>query len=145
MDNAIKRFWEKVAVAGPDECWEWTANKNPKGYGRFEIRGRKYQVHRISWQLTYGPIPKGLFVCHHCDNRGCVNPAHLFLGTNTDNMQDSARKGRQAQKLTGGEVLKIRELLANGEQSQRSIAKDFGVTESAVSHIKYGERWGWLS
>ena len=145
MNNAAERFWEKVAVADPDDCWEWLAgNKSHKGYGQFSIGDKTRRAHRLAWELTFGRIPEGLHVCHKCDNPGCVNPAHLFLGSNTDNMQDSAKKGRQAKKLTSEKVLQIRELLANGQQSQQTIANDFGVSKQRISAIKQGRDWNWV-
>ncbi|MGJ0510229.1 MAG: HNH endonuclease signature motif containing protein [Methylocystis sp.] len=87
------RFWEKV-IRG-DGCWEWTAAKSVRGYGTFGLRkGKMVPAHRMSWELTYGKIPDGLIVCHHCDNPECVRPDHLFLGTYSDNTQDMIRKGR---------------------------------------------------
>jgi hypothetical protein len=91
------RFLEKIGEPDKHGCWPWTATKNNKGYGMMADKtGIKMRLaHRISWELVYGPIPEGLLVLHHCDNPGCVNPAHLFLGTQQDNMQDMARKERQ--------------------------------------------------
>lgn len=103
-----KRFWSRVAVGEADECWEWRVAKNSDKYGNFWIHDRSWRAHRVAWILTYGPIPNGLLVCHKCDNPGCCNPYHLFLGTSKDNQIDSARKGRQAAKLTEEDVLKIR-------------------------------------
>lgn len=87
-----ERFW--AAVDKTTACWVWKSRKMSSGYGVFSIGGKKYGAHRVSWNLAHGPIPFGLFVCHHCDNKLCVRPEHLFLGTQMDNMQDMHRKGR---------------------------------------------------
>lgn len=92
MNTVKDRFWAKVRVA--PGCWEWAAAKNGKGYGRIYAWGKQQSAHRVSYALAYGPIPLGLFVLHHCDNPGCVNPNHLFLGTQKDNIHDMLRKGR---------------------------------------------------
>lgn len=90
----VARFWAKVGVVG--ECWEWSTRTNyhPMGYERMRVEGRQWMVHRLSWVIHNGPIPAGLCVLHRCDNPPCVNPAHLFLGTNLDNNRDRDAKGR---------------------------------------------------
>jgi HNH endonuclease len=90
-----ERFWEKVEKT--DDCWLWLGNLNGNGYGytKLEAPSRRNELaHRISWTLHFGPIPEGLFVCHHCDTPPCVRPDHLFLGTHSDNMKDMWRKDR---------------------------------------------------
>lgn len=91
----MKRFWTKVNIKNIEDCWEWNAFKTKKfGYGAFRLNGRMHNAHRISWLLSRGEIPAGICVLHKCDNPPCVNPAHLFLGTQADNVKDCKAKGR---------------------------------------------------
>lgn len=98
------RFWPKVDKDGPipehrpelGPCWVWTAGRFPDGYGQFAVERIPRHAHRLSWAMANGPIADGLLVLHHCDNRPCVNPGHLFLGTHKDNMRDMVAKGRAA-------------------------------------------------
>lgn len=130
-----------------EPCLEWTGSLNKDGYGCIQRRigGRnvRFSVHRVSWIVANGPIPEGLLVCHHCDNRKCYNLTHLFLGTPKDNAQDMSRKGRSVgptRKLTHDQVLQIRLLLAHGK-SHSSIAAMFGVSRPAISLIHEGRTY----
>jgi hypothetical protein len=82
-----QRFWSKVNLKGPNECWEWKANLR-KGYGMFRISNKIVSAHRVSWTMLRGDIPEGLLVLHKCNNEKCVNPNHLYLGTHGDNVTD---------------------------------------------------------
>ena len=133
-----ERFWAKVDKSG--DCWEWTGGKMRGGYGSFKDDGGKtVYAHRISWAINCGRIPKGLCVCHHCDNPNCVNPSHLFLGTDKDNKQDSMGKGRHAKgeihgsaKLTEEDVKLARQIYADGKIGFGQLARRFGVCKRAM-------------
>lgn len=99
----LERFWAKVDQSpGPEGCWTWTSTRNHRGYGLFRVAtDKQVSAHRYSYQLVNGPIVDGSFVCHTCDNPPCVNPAHLWSGSQSDNMQDRNRKGRTRNQWTG--------------------------------------------
>lgn len=129
-------------------CWEWTGGKARYGYGTIYIvtlaDGRpKYEVaSRASWLAHEGPIPDGLFVLHECDNPGCVNPDHLFLGTQADNVADMRRKGRNAIEFRVPHCRLSREQVAAiraDSRMQKDIARDYGVSASHISGIKSGK------
>ncbi len=122
-------------------CWIWTGSKR-WGYGQFNLEWTEFPIgaHRASWILLKGPIPDGLWVLHHCDNRPCVNPDHLFLGDVKDNGHDAAKKGRLARKLTPEQVLKIKQELQNGIR-QVDLAAKYGVSQPMISAIKVGISW----
>ncbi len=89
------RFWGKVGIKGPDDCWEWKGNRYTFGHGQIRVNGSPTTAHRVAYELHYGvPILNGLHCLHACDNPSCVNPGHLWLGTNADNVADMCDKGR---------------------------------------------------
>ena len=146
----VKHFWERVNIKSPNECWEWKEGKTSDGYGSVSFNSKSHLSHRVAWILTNGPIPDKMFVCHSCDNRLCVNPKHLFIGSNDDNMRDMVVKCRSADqkgeknghaKLKKRDILKIRELYSRGDTSQQKIADIFGVTQGSVSHIIRKTQW----
>lgn len=93
-------FWNRVDKTG--DCWLWTGGLSTRGYGRTTLRDRSLDTHRFAWMVSYGPIPDGLCVCHHCDNPPCCRPEHLFLGTHADNNADREAKGRTARGERSG-------------------------------------------
>ncbi len=144
------QFWERVDKAdGPSSCWKLVANKTSENYGRFRIGGKTYRAHRVSYQVTYGLIPAGMLVCHKCDNPGCVNPQHLFLGTQGDNMLDCHKKGRNPKdgenngraKLNRFQASEIRHAYLVGGLTQEEIASKYGVNRMQVSMIARGKHW----
>jgi hypothetical protein len=157
-----QRFWEKVTKDicagdlcgcryGLDHCWLWTGADNGKGYGHFiDDADQQWLPHRYVYTRYVGPIPEGLFTLHRCDNRRCVNYIeHLFLGTNTDNMQDASQKGRThwgertpTAKLTESDVYEIRAL--QGKQSAEETGREFGVNGMQIGRIWRRERWAHL-
>lgn len=153
----IKHFWSKVNKQGsipvhcPElgACWEWTAYRLKKGYGAFHTKGNiKELAHRMSWQLAYGDIPEKLFVLHKCDNPSCVNPEHLFLGTNLDNMADMRIKKRSnageknlMKRLTWDIVRAIRAAYATGKYNQHELGKMFNAYPSTINFIVHNKQW----
>jgi hypothetical protein len=135
-------FWDKVKIGEENDCWPWERNMNPQGYGTLRIQGKMKRAHRVAYELSRGPIPDGMVVCHTCDNPSCVNPHHLFLGSQRDNVQDMANKGRHpAAKLGELQVVAIRKLYASGERNQSDLANMFGVTKQQISLIINRKNW----
>lgn len=147
------RFWAKVQMGDPLECWRWTG-ANDGRYGHFRVWRdgvmRTERSHRVAWELTHGPIPPGMDVLHRCDRPICVNPACLFLGTHTDNMRDCVSKGRLTRakgqfhhnaKLTDAAVDEFRARYAAGGITQRQLAAKYGVTLSGIQKVLYGQSW----
>jgi hypothetical protein len=139
-------------------CWIWCGGTRVKsGYGGIKVNGKTISTHRYSYQLHYGAIPAGLFVCHKCDNPKCINPDHLFLGTNSDNMKDAYNKGRLNlptnggfktgnkpinRKLTEEQVIQIKEILkTRGKKTLKKIAEEFNVKEYVIRDINCGRSY----
>ena len=146
MGERVAAFWSRVVKGIDSECWEFQGPPDVQtGYGRFSFQGTITGAHRFAWLITQGEIPKGLCVCHHCDNRVCVNPSHLFLGTIADNNDDMRRKGRQSKppmrcKITPEQVRLIRRIWVPYRHSMATIAREMGLhhktVESAILHWK---------
>lgn len=150
------RFWEKVDRRGEDDCWPWGGKTTTAGYGQIS-RGRNADglvyAHRLSYEMAKGPIPDGLVIRHRCDNRVCVNPRHLDVGTYADNSRDCVERGRTAKhqgeahpqaKVTEADVLEIRRLVSSGV-SQGAVAARFGMSQQGVSNIVTRRNWSHLS
>lgn len=163
--NLLTRFWRRVTkLEGDDACWVATKLK-ATGYGHIQVRRAdgafiSEGMHRTSWRLHRGPIPPGLYVCHRCDNRACVRPDHLFIGTIQDNHTDMVLKGRHARGLTSGrygkpgqrgeasgtarltnrEVIDIRRLYAVGASYQQLVLM-FGVSFGCIKDVVLQKTW----
>lgn len=154
FQNWQERFWASVRVSSLDAgCWTWNGQRDRKGYGVFVIRAsgdkRRYRAHRLAYVLYHGNLPDADLVCHHCDNPPCVNPAHLFRGSDADNAQDRQFKGRGRQpkgerhpaaKLTAAQVRDMRAAARSGA-SQRSLGKVFGVCQAQVWRVVSRKQW----
>jgi len=148
-----RNFWAKVDRGGSTECWNWTGCKIRDGYGTFRCGDRKQLAHRVSWFIAHGEVPAGnhhgtMCVLHHCDNRACVNPDHLFLGSHQDNIRDMVAKGRQSKPkgaangravLTEEAVRRIRNI--GKDVNQYVLASEFGVTRQHIGQIINRKRW----
>lgn len=155
MKTLQERFDEKWIPITESGCWIWTGYADDQGRGQIRINGATKRAHRISWELTNGPIPDGLHCLHHCDVPSCVNPDHLYIGTHQDNMDDMTRRGRRVypiipdnsgenhglSKLTKEKVLLIRRYCDLKKWPQRTISKLFGICNQHVSDIHTRKRW----
>ena len=143
-----EHFWAQVKILGPDDCWEWQGYTNRKGYGQTRFNEQPVHAHRAAWELTHGPIHDGLHVCHKCDNPPCVNPSHLFLGTNADNVADKITKKRQPvgtkthnAKLTDHQVIDARQRFAEGGISIAALARECGVNRITMKNVLCHATW----
>ena len=147
MKTILQRFEEKFTPEALTGCWLWTAACQPSGYGHMVLNGKVTTAHRISYELYVSEIPDGMFVLHRCDVKLCVNPKHLFLGTQKENMLDMSAKGRADYKHRGplGVNAKLSESQARAiiadNRSHTKIAKDYGIAKSTVGAIKSGITW----
>lgn len=148
----LERFLNSFKMTDIDKCWEWEGALDNYGYGAITRDGNQYRAHRLSYEFYKGPVVDRLFVCHTCDNRKCVNPHHLFLGTHRDNMKDAKNKCRMRNgnqkgyrngnaKLCDSLVLGIRELRKNFNLPYLTIAKKFGVSKETIYFICAGKTW----
>lgn len=158
------RFFAKVRKSEGDGCWEWTACRNWGGYGKLGTGGKHGETilaHRFSWEFHVGPVPTGLLVLHRCDNRLCVRPDHLFLGTHAENSADMVAKKRQSRgearalvarrgeghgraKLTAEDVFEIRRLYRPGVVTLKALAQKYGVGSYAIWAASTGKTWAHL-
>ena len=127
-----QRFWSKVNIKGVDECWEWIASKCSSGYGNFRLQGKIEGSHRISYFLEHRQFDKSLCVLHKCDNPSCVNPKHLFLGTNKENHNDMAKKDRGTKFSDKSDILLAAELYYDDELTLQEIADNLGCDNSTI-------------
>lgn len=146
-DLFLRRFWAKVDIAGPDECWLWRGAQNSRGYGQVWREGKRPGAHCIAFASSGVRIPPRRVVRHSCDVPPCCNPRHLSLGTQADNLREMVERGRSARgernaraRLSMADVDHIRALCDAGEL-QREAARRYGVTQQQVSKIIRGENW----
>lgn len=142
-----ERFMSKVQKT--EQCWLWIGKKAKGGYGSFSANGKSYIAHRFYYSLINGHIPDDIKACHKCDNPPCVNPDHIFLGTQSENLQDAVQKGRRRtrgedngfSKLTTQQVIEIRRSYSSGSMIKAEIARKFNTSKTNVTRIINRESW----
>lgn len=148
--KAMALFFAKVSVDDVTGCWRWSGSTNRLGYGNFWLKGKCWKAHRVSYFFCFGEFDLNLDVLHKCDNRGCVNPHHLFLGTHSENMRDMWAKGRGnprhgehnvKAKLTADQVAEIR----LSSETSTDLAERFNISRSQVRRIVRGGKGGWTN
>ena len=142
--TVLERFSKGIRVT--PGCWLWLKSKDTKGYGLLRVNGKQEKTHRVSYRLFVGPIPDGLHICHRCDTPACVNPDHLFTGTNKENMEDRERKGRGVRQF--GEAhhnakitMDIARAIRTDSRKQREIGAAYGISQHTVWQVKQNIIW----
>jgi len=147
----IQRFWSKANILGDDDCWDWLVGKKKSGYGQFNIGHKNFYAHRIAWEIYTGKkIERKKVICHKCDNPSCVNPKHLFIGTQKDNIEDKHNKGRAARqdgennpasKVSWDDVRDIRRMYESGIYTVLEISHLYPISRYQVSNIVRNKSW----
>ncbi len=164
--TSLPELLARVKMSGPDDCWPWTGKTDSRGRGRVWVDGKLKLAHRAVWEAIRGPIPAGKFLCHHCDNGGCLNLSHVYIGTHADNMRDmterrryfAAKEPERVREL--GRVLGSSNTWARGElnpkakltpsnvsairadhRATRFIAAEYGVDRTTIQRIRRGAQW----
>lgn len=154
-EKVKSRFLSHVKIGTAQDCWEWAGHKDYQGYGIVKVRPKLYRAPRMAWVIANGTeIPDGMMVCHTCDNPSCVNPHHLFLGLNEENVKDKVAKGRQSRAGKGSpgeshprailkesQVLEIRKRYLPHRITAKMLASEYGVSEREIRSIVYCENW----